>query len=74
MQNEEGQAGLHAGAHSLSRHCQQVGARTFLSAATSDGQNGLGIGRAALRFGACCGQECPRAGGAAKTRAATPRC
>jgi hypothetical protein len=50
--------GANAEAHSLSRHCHEVGARTFLFAATFDRQDGLGSGLAALRFGACCGQEC----------------
>src|ERR1035437_3895434 len=37
------------------------GARTFLSAATFDEQDGSGTGRSALAFGARCGQECPSA-------------
>jgi hypothetical protein len=38
------------------------GARTFLSAATCDGQNGVGAGLCAWVVEACCGQECPRSG------------
>src|SRR5438105_5054564 len=39
-----------------------AGARTFLSAATFDGNCGLAFFASQCRFGNCSGQECPRSG------------
>src|SRR5258706_1242955 len=46
----------------LAVHRDTLGARTFLSAATRDGQNGLRAGLGGWITPACCGQECPRSG------------
>ena len=50
-----------------------IGARTFLSAATSKGSLGLGNGRLMFAYGAQCGQECPRSGPGASSQGSSAR-